>query len=67
MTTITRLTRFLQSFRRFYTGRFAGLAARSGLSMREIDVLLFLANHPGQDTAREIGRASCRDRVSAVV
>ena len=53
MTTITRLTRFLQSFRRFYTGRFAGLAARSGLSMREIDVLLFLANHPGQDTARD--------------
>ncbi len=53
MTTITRLTRFLQSFRRFYTGRFAELAARSGLSMREIDVLLFLANHPGQDTARD--------------
>lgn len=53
MITITRLTRFSQSFRRFYTGRFAELAARSGLTMREIDVLLFLGNHPGQDTARE--------------
>lgn len=53
MITITKLTRFSQSFRRFYAGRFAGLAARTGLTMREIDVLLFLANHPGQDTARE--------------
>lgn len=52
--TISRLTRFSQQFGKFYIQQFAPLMARTGLSMREINVLLFLANHPEQDTARDV-------------
>ena len=55
---ISQLTRFNQRFSRFYAQCFTPLLERTGLSMREIHVLLFLANHPGQDTARDV--AECR-------
>ncbi|MCI8690981.1 MAG: winged helix DNA-binding protein, partial [Oscillibacter sp.] len=43
-----------QRFGKFYARQFAPLLARTGLSMREIHVLLFLANHPEQNTARDV-------------
>ena len=52
--TISRLTHFAQRFGKFYARQFAPLLARAGLSMREIHVLLFLANHPEQNTARDV-------------
>ena len=52
--TISQLTHFSQQFGKFYIQQFAPLMARTGLSAREINVLLFLANHPGQDTARDV-------------
>ena len=58
MITISQLTRLPQRFRRYYDRRFLPLLERTGLSMREVHVLLFLANHPGQDTAREV--VECR-------
>lgn len=58
MISISQLTRFSQRFGRFYTRCFTPLLERTGLTMREIHVLLFLANHPDQDTAREV--VECR-------
>ena len=52
--TISQLTHFSQQFGKFYIQQFAPLMARTGLSAREINVLLFLAIHPGQDTARDV-------------
>ncbi len=49
--TIAQLTRFSQYFRRFYARQFTPLMERTGLTIRDIMVLLFLANHPEQDTA----------------
>ena len=49
--------RFLQCAKKFgdyCSRRFAPLSETHGLSMREINVLLFLANNPGYDTARDI-------------
>ena len=66
MITISQLTRLPQRFRRYYDRRFLPLLERTGLSMREVHVLLFLANHPGQDTARDVaelrGLADGEDR-----
>ncbi len=52
--TTSRLLRFSRTFQQFYAGRFAPMLARTGLSMREIQVLLFLVNNPGFDTARDM-------------
>ena len=52
--TIAQLTRFSQYFRRFYARQFTPLMERTGLTIRDIMVLLFLANHPEQDTARDV-------------
>ncbi len=52
--TMSFLTQFAQRFGKFYARQFLPLLARTGLSMREINVLLFLANHPEQDTARDV-------------
>ena len=54
MLSVSQLTRFSQRFGRYYAQCFTPLLERTGLTMREIHVLLFLANHPGQDTAREV-------------
>lgn len=58
MISVSQLTRFSQRFGRYYAQCFTPLLERTGLTMREIHVLLFLANHPGQDTAREV--VECR-------
>ena len=50
----TRVLQFYQHFGKFYTRQFVPLAEASGLSVRELQVLLFLANNPGYDTARDI-------------
>lgn len=42
--------------RRLYTRRFAELLRETGLNQAEMDVLLFLANNPPYDTARDIVR-----------
>ena len=54
MITIAQLTRLPRKFGRYYDRQFLPLLERTGLSMREIHVLLFLANHPCQDTARDV-------------
>ena len=50
----TQLLRVIQQFRRYYDRHFSELLSRTGLSMREIHVVLFLANHPAHDTARDV-------------
>ena len=62
-TNYTRLLQFYKQFGKYYDRQFAAFSARTGLSMREIHVLLFLANNPDYDTARDVadGRAAvCR-------
>ena len=65
----TRLLQFYKQFGKFYDRQFAGFSARTGLSMREIHVLLFLANNPGYDTARDISelRGLSKSQVSQAV
>ena len=69
MISISQLTRFSQRFGRFYDRCFTPLLERTGLTMREIHVLLFLANHPGRDTAREVveRRGLAKSQVSQAV
>lgn len=52
----TRLLQFSQQFDKFYSHQFSPLLKRTGLSIREIHVLVFLANNPDFDTARDITR-----------
>ena len=65
----TRLLQFYKQFGKFYDRQFAGFSSRTGLSMREIHVLLFLANNPGYDTARDISelRGLSKSQVSQAV
>lgn len=69
MITIAQLTRLPQTFRKYYERQFTPLLQRSRLSMRELHVLLFLANHPGQDTARDVTevRGLAKSQVSQAV
>ena len=53
-TVTTRLLLFSKQFERFYEHQFTPLLERTGLTMREIHVLLFLANNPDYDTARDV-------------
>lgn len=68
-TVTTRLLLFSKQFERFYEHRFAPLLERTGLGMREINVLLFLANNPGYDTARDVSeyRGLAKSQVSQAV
>lgn len=65
----TRLLQFFQQFNKFYTHQFASLLKQTGLSMREVHVLLFLANQPQYDTARDITnlRGLAKSQVSQAV
>ena len=54
MMDISRGLRFYQQFHRFYNRCLTPLMERQQLSLREIQVLLFLANNPGCDTARDV-------------
>lgn len=68
-TVTTRLLLFSKQFERFYEHRFTPLLERTGLSMREVHVLLFLANNPGYDTARDVAeyRGLAKSQVSQAV
>lgn len=46
-------TRF-QGLRKLYCGLFTPMLERHGLTQLEVDILLFLANNPAYDTARDI-------------
>ena len=50
----TRMLQFYQHFGKFYAQQFAPLSESSGLSSRELQVLLFLANNPSFDRAADI-------------
>ena len=65
----TQLLRFSQRFRKYCDGQFAPLLAEADLTMREVHVLLFLANNPGYDTARDISelRGLSKSQVSQAV
>lgn len=65
----TRLLQFFQQFGKFYTHQFSPFLARTGLSMREVHVLLFLANNPSYDTARDVTefRGLSKSQVSQAV
>lgn len=65
----TRLLQFFQQFGKFYTYQFSPFLARTGLSMREVNVLLFLANNPSYDTARDVTefRGLSKSQVSQAV
>lgn len=65
----TRMLQFYQHFGKFYTRQFAPLSQETGLSFRELQVLLFLANNPGHDTARDITvlRGISKSQVSQAV
>ena len=43
-----------QKLKRAYDGMFRAVMADHGLTRNEVDVLLFLANNPGHDTAGEL-------------
>ena len=64
-----RLLQFGKQYGAYCNYRFSPLSQRSGLSMREINVLLFLANNPGYDTARDITeyRGISKSQVSQAV
>ena len=65
----SRLLRFSRQFERFYAARFVPLLERMGWNMAEVHVLLFLANNPGLDTARDIValRGLAKSQVSQAV
>jgi len=65
----TRVLQFYQHFGKYYTKQFTALAEASGLSARELEVLLFLANNPGYDTARDVTllRGISKSQVSQAV
>lgn len=68
-TQYTRLLHFYQNFEKFYTHQFAPFLSRTGLSIREAHILLFLANNPDYDTARDITvfRGISKSQVSQAV
>ena len=67
--THTRRLQVYQNFGKFYTWQFTPLLERTGLSMREMNVLLFLANNPQYDTARDVTefRGLSKSQVSQAV
>ena len=67
--TATRLLKFFKEFSKYHDCCYASLAAEHGLSMREVHVLLFLANNPACDTARSITeyRGLSKSQVSQAV
>lgn len=65
----TQLLQFYQQFGKFYDGQFGAFLERTGLTMREAHVLLFLANNPDYDTARDVTlfRGLSKSQVSQAV
>lgn len=50
----SQLLRAARQFERVFARRMAPVSERCGLTMGEIRILLFLANNPGCDTARDV-------------
>ena len=65
----TELFHFSKTFHKFYDRQFSPLLRETGLTMREIHVLLFLINNPGYDTARDVTeyRGLVKSQVSQAV
>lgn len=68
-TDYTRLLQFYQQFDKFYSHQFVPFLSQTKLTMREVNVLLFLANNPDYDTARDISffRGMSKSQVSQAV
>ena len=68
-TTHTRLLLFFQQYTAYCDRQFQPLLERMDLTMREVHVLLFLANNPDYDTARDITvlRGISKSQVSQAV
>lgn len=65
----TKFLQFSKQFSKYCDRRFAPLCARTGLTMREVNVLLFLANNPCYTTARDVTefRGISKSQVSQAV
>lgn len=65
----TRLLQLNKQFGKFYDQQFVPFSTRTGLTLGEIHVLLFLFNNPGCDTARDITdlRGIAKSQVSQAV
>lgn len=65
----TRLLQFYKQFGKYYSRQFTDFSARTGLSLREIHILLFLINNPSYDTARDVAelRGLSKSQVSQAV
>lgn len=50
----SRLLQFLRQFQKYFDRQFDEIVEAQDLTIREIHVLLFLANNPTHDTARDI-------------
>ena len=69
MLNAAQLIRLPRKFGKYYDRQFLPLLEKTGLTIREVHVLLFLANHPGQDTARDVTelRGMAKSQVSQAV
>lgn len=69
MLNAAQLIRLPRKFGKYYDRQFLPLLEKTGLTIREFHVLLFLANHPGQDTARDVTelRGMAKSQVSQAV
>ena len=45
---------YVQHYKKYHAARFEAASVQYGLNQLEIDILLFLHNNPGCDTARDI-------------
>lgn len=68
-TTYTRLLQFFQQYTKYCDHQFLPILERTGITMREVHVLLFLANNPDYDTAKDITvlRGISKSQVSQAV
>ena len=69
MMNFSRLLLFLRQFQKFFDRQFDPILERTGLTIREVHVLLFLGNNPDYDTARDITllRGLSKSQVSQAV
>ena len=68
-TTYTRLLQFFQQYTKYCDSQFLPILERTGITMREVHVMLFLANNQEYDTARDITvlRGISKSQVSQAV
>lgn len=65
----SQLLKVSRQFKRYYEACFSAFLDREALTMRDLHVLLFLANNPGRDTARDVAelRGLPKSQVSGAV